>query len=384
MIELPSEIKLESGEQVKTILNRKYDSWLMPAVIGFMILYIIIPVFMVIINIFAPLIFFAFFPIAYINATLAFIVTLLLLSVLMALILVAGWFYCKSHKYILTNRKIIIYKKFIFLFTRNVSYSRITDMLLNIGIFGRILNFGEIVPVSGAMEGAMAPSLSYSIRGVFNPIKVFDLINELRLKLEEAGPEKVAEYEIEEAAIALEELPSQVHLYPEEKIIMVLYRKYISLFLKVIWIAIIPFVFMSIFLYYYLFPIPDPTGILIWIMYGLFIFMLVLSIIAIVALGIAYFYVRGHKYYITNQRIILMRIFVTITYRELDYDDISDITVSQGPFARIFKYGTCQPLTFGVEFGMTSFLLSLSGIPNPHEARNNILELMRRFKEKKF
>ena len=80
----------------------------------------------------------------------------------------------------------------------------------------------------------------------------------------------------------------------------------------------------------------------------------------------------------------MMKIFITITYREVDYDDISDITVSQGPFARIFKYGSCQPLTYGVEFGITSFLLSLTGIPTPHEARNNILELMRRFKEKKF
>ena len=382
MIELPSEIKLESGEQIKTILNRKFESWIMPTVIAFVFFFIFVPVVMIILNVYTPIIFLAIFPLAYINTIWAFIGTLGFLLIIMALVVVAGWFYCKSHKYILTNRKIIIYKKFIFLFTRNVTYSRITDMVLNIGIFGRLLNFGEIIPVSGAMEGMMAPSLSYSIKGVFNPVKVFDLINELRLKHEEAGPEEVAGYEIEEDAIALEDLPSQVHLYPEERIIMVLYRKYASFFFRFVWFAIIPFALMILFVIFYL----DPSMSMFALMFfGAFIAMLVITLIVIVALSIGYLYVRGHKYYVTSQRVIMMRIFINIKYRELDFDDISDITVSQGPFARIFKYGTCQPLTFGVEMGtITSFLLSLTGIPTPHETRNNVLELMRRFKEKKF
>lgn len=381
MIELPSEIKLESGEQVKTILYRKYDSWIMPAVITAVFFFIFIPITMIILNIYAPIIFLAIFPLAYIDPVWAFITTLGFFAIIMALVMVAGWFYVKSHRYILTSRKIIIYKKFIFLTTRNVTYSRVTDMLLNIGIFGRLLNFGEIVPVSGAMESLAAPSLNYSIKGVFNPVKVFNLVNELRLKYEEAGPEEVAEFEIEEDQIALEDLPPQVHLYPEEKIIMVLYRKYESYFFRIVWFPIIPLIIAVVLFIISL----DPAIAILYILFFILVtVLLVITLIGTIALAIGYFYVRGHKYYVTNQRVIMIKIFVTITYRELDYDDISDITVSQGPIARIFKYGTCQPLTFGVEFGVTSFLLSLTGIPTPHETRNNILELMRRFKEKKF
>ncbi|MHA1783815.1 MAG: PH domain-containing protein [Candidatus Helarchaeota archaeon] len=393
MIELPSEIKLEKGEKIKTILKRKYDSWIFPVIILFSILFIIILIIMAILYEYAPIIFFGIFPLAYVNVYLAVAVTILEIIGLLVFVMIIGWFYVGSHKYIITNKKIIIYKKFIILSQRETTYSRITDLLLNVGIFGRLLNFGEIIPVSGAMEGAIAPSLNYSLRGVFNPVKVFDLINDLRIFYEQGGlEERGLEEESSELSIdedfRLEELPSQIHLFPEEKVIMILGRKYLSFFFRIIWFAMIPMILMFLFLYFSLFPPPDPTGgqynifammfsIWFWIMFSF-------SIVGILVLTIGVFYVRGHSYYITNYRIIMLRVFVSIRYREIDYDDISDITISKGPFARIFNYGTMQPLTFGVEFGLTSFFISITGVPNPHEIRTKILELMRRYKEKKF
>ncbi len=382
MMDLPTEVKLEKGEEIKTILKRRYDSWIFPVLTFFIVLLIITPIGMIALNNYAPVAYLLLFPIAYADALLAVIFNMIIILLFLVFTLWVGWMWVKSHKYILTTRKVIIYKKFIFLTMREVTYSRITDIVLNVGIFGRLLNFGEIVPISGAMEMAMAPTLNYSLKGIFAPVKIFNLIDTLRLKHEQVSKEEIEEV-FEEEFLEEKNLPKQVILFPKEKLLMILKRKYASFFFRIFWFPLF-MIAMLIMVYITVFTVVSEIPEIAIIMGVFLIFIGVIAGVGILALFIGYYYVRGHTYIITTQRVIMIRIFFSISYRELDFDDISDLTVNQGPFARIFKYGTLQPLTYGVEFGLGTFLISMDGIENPHDAKPKILEHMRRFKEKKF
>ena len=58
MIELPKEVQLEKGEEIKTILKRRFDSWLLPNFIFFTVLLIIAPIFMIALNTYSPMIYY--------------------------------------------------------------------------------------------------------------------------------------------------------------------------------------------------------------------------------------------------------------------------------------------------------------------------------------
>ncbi len=58
------------------------------------------------------------------------------------------------------------------------------------------------------------------------------------------------------------------------------------------------------------------------------------------------FYRRGHRYFVTNHRLILSkRAFASSTIRETYYDRISDLVISQGILGRIFDFGTIIPVS---------------------------------------
>jgi len=382
-MELPDEVQLESGEKIKTILKRRFDSWLMPNIVFFAVLLIITPIVMIALNTYSPLLYLTIFPIAYANALLAVVVNILIILGLFGLSAGLGYMYVKSHKYILTNRKVIIYKKFVILSMREVTYSRITDIVMNVGLFGRLLNYGEIVPISGAMEMSITTTLNYSLKGIFAPVKIFNLIDSLRLQQDDGTVKEAATEEIIEEFLEAKDLPSQIRLFPEEKVLYILKRSYMSYFWRVIWFPVILLIITIVMIVMTptiasLSPIYFTVGFVLSIVFA------VLTCLAALALLIGKFYVDGHTYVVTTNRILMLRVFFVISYRELDFDDISDITVNQGPFGRIFKYGTLQPLTYGVEFGLMTFLLSMDGVPNPHDIKPKILEYMRKFKEKKF
>ncbi|MHA1314731.1 MAG: PH domain-containing protein [Candidatus Helarchaeota archaeon] len=374
---VPHEIQLEKNETVKYILLRKYQSFFFPVVIAFTVLIIIVAVIAstLMLSMFKSS---SYFGIMY--PSVMFFVVISLIA-LMVLALVLGWFYVKSHKYIITNKRIIIYKKFVSLSQRELTFSRITDLLMNVGLFGRIFGYGTIIPVSGAMETIYAPSLSCAISGIPNPSEIFETITALRLEHEKAIPVEIPELEIEEQIIDRGKLPSQIRLFPNEKIVMVLNRKYFSFFFSVVWFPIISLIISLIFTINYstLFGVamsitasdPEFLSIVVMLFMILPFILWIITVIGVIALILGYFYTRGHLYLITDQRIIMIRIFIIIRYRELDYEDISDLVIFQGPFGRIFKYGNCRPLTLGMEFGLSSFLSALNGIPNPHEFRVN-------------
>ena len=65
------------------------------------------------------------------------------------------------------------------------------------------------------------------------------------------------------------------------------------------------------------------------------------------------FYSRAFTYYLTNKRILLYRKFITISSRNIQYDDLSDVVVQQGILGRLFGFGNVIPITkSGLGLGM--------------------------------
>jgi len=64
-------------------------------------------------------------------------------------------------------------------------------------------------------------------------------------------------------------------------------------------------------------------------------------------------YANLHTYYITNERIIMQRSFLSRKTREIFYEKLSDISVEQSVLGRIFNFGNVVPITQS-SFGLGS------------------------------
>ncbi len=125
-------------------------------------------------------------------------------------------------------------------------------------------------------------------------------------------------------------------------------------------------------------------------------------------------YRRGHKYFLTNYRIVTVKKFLSKEIREIMYDKISDIYIDQGILGRIFNFGTIIPVSesgfglgedaalasvgaaapvkkgfLGIGFGgkkgvnrpRAATYFSLYGVPNPRKIRGIIGERQLETKE---
>lgn len=181
-----------------------------------------------------------------------------------------------------------------------------------------------------------------------------------------------------------ESVPQQVSLLPDEKIIVMLPRRYPSIFTSILSFAAatIPIGLGSIFRYVAQYPnyaaiIMDFLYLIIIATAGFFAFMAI----------VGYFYVQGHLYILTNRRIILLRKFITISMREIAYPEVTDIIMNQGPIARLLNYGSVTPLSPGVRSPYTlpypymkrfSYLrVSLRDVNQPSKIMNELFELIR-------
>lgn len=63
--------------------------------------------------------------------------------------------YRRSHKYIITNKRIIMgsYMGLFGAYERSILYSQITDLTLNQGLLGKIFNYGTIIPATASGIG---------------------------------------------------------------------------------------------------------------------------------------------------------------------------------------------------------------------------------------
>ncbi|MEM2369381.1 MAG: PH domain-containing protein [Candidatus Bathyarchaeia archaeon] len=82
---------------------------------------------------------------------------------------------------------------------------------------------------------------------------------------------------------------------------------------------------------------------------------------AVLGLILVDFYRRGHRFVLTNYRIIAIKKFIGKETREVMYDKISDVYVHQGPLGRIFNYGTIILITeSGFGLGEDASLAAIS------------------------
>lgn len=93
------------------------------------------------------------------------------------LIALVGYFYVQGHFYILTNRRIILFRKFVTISVRELAYSEITDIIVNQGPIARLLNYGSITPLSPGVRGFYALPYPYVRRGALPRVELKDVSN---------------------------------------------------------------------------------------------------------------------------------------------------------------------------------------------------------------
>jgi len=86
-----------------------------------------------------------------------------------------GYFYVQGHLYILTDRRIIIFRKFITISVREIAYSEITDIIMNQGPFARILNYGSVTPLSPGVRNPYALPYPFMRRFSYARVELKDV-----------------------------------------------------------------------------------------------------------------------------------------------------------------------------------------------------------------
>jgi len=163
-------------------------------------------------------------------------------------------------------------------------------------------------------------------------------------------------------------VPKEVSIAPNEKILMVLGRSYIS-FVTLATFGLLVLGGIIAILNFYM----PPEH--MWIMFPLSLFCFL--ILPPLLYGLGYIYVKGHRYMITNERIIMFRKFIGILMRTVTHDKITDLIVNQGPIGRLYNYGRVSPITAGMIMPMGAAIFSISGVRNPYEVRDSIAKLVK-------
>jgi len=163
-------------------------------------------------------------------------------------------------------------------------------------------------------------------------------------------------------------VPKEVSITSEEKVLMVLGRSYIS-FVSLATIGLVVLWVVVAIINFYL---PSEH---VWILPSLNVFCFLL--LPLLLYGLGYVYVKGHRYIITNERIVMFRKFVGILLRTVTHDKITDLIVNQGPIGRLCNYGRVSPITAGMIMPMGAVMFSISGVRSPYEVRDSIAQLVR-------
>lgn len=114
-------------------------------------------------------------------------IVIIAVASLFALAALVGYFYVQGHLYILTNRRIILSRKFITISVREIAYSEITDIIVNQGPIGRILDYGSVTPLSPGVRGQYALPYPYMRRFSYARIGLKDVSQPARIMNELFG-----------------------------------------------------------------------------------------------------------------------------------------------------------------------------------------------------
>jgi len=168
-------------------------------------------------------------------------------------------------------------------------------------------------------------------------------------------------------------VPREVSIAAGEQVLMVLGRSYIS-FVSLATIGLVVLWVVMAGLNFYL---PSEA---VWVMPPLNVFCFL--VVPPLLYGLGYVYVKGHRYIITNERIVMFRKFVGILLRTVTHDKITDLIVNQGPIGRLCNYGRVSPITAGMIMPMGAVIFSISGVRSPYEVRDSIAKLVRAMEPK--
>lgn len=176
----------------------------------------------------------------------------------------------------------------------------------------------------------------------------------------------------------------EVSLFPNERIIMKLQRRYPSIFTSILSFGATAISIGLSSFFRYVGQYPDYAAIAMDFLY--LITIAIAALFAFMAL-VGYFYVQGHLYILTNRRIILLRKFIAISVREIAYSEVTDIIVNQGPVARLLNYGSVTPLSPGVRSAYTlpypymkrfsHLRVSLKDVNQPSKVMSELFKLTR-------
>ncbi|MHA1798619.1 MAG: PH domain-containing protein [Candidatus Helarchaeota archaeon] len=115
-------------------------------------------------------------------------IILVIMIILIVIGVIIGKWYAAGHLYLITNKRIIFYTKFVNKTMREVRFSKITDSQFKQSPFGRIFNYADIILSTPGMEGIEAGGIGtffFAIKGINDGLKIRDSIMQLIENAEE-------------------------------------------------------------------------------------------------------------------------------------------------------------------------------------------------------
>ena len=176
----------------------------------------------------------------------------------------------------------------------------------------------------------------------------------------------------------MEDLPKEFSIPADEKILMEFRREYNSFIAPYVMNAIITigvllviFTILNIIVFvpmgYEVLPLIMWTWVNFWqVWLILIVFIIALGVVLVPLIG--YYYTKSFRYYVTNKRLIVYWKFLFIMIRETKIDKVTDLTVSQSIWGRVFSYGTVNPITPGLQMKMPGQAGSSSGMASAFSA----------------
>lgn len=138
------------------------------------------------------------------------------------LTIIFSYFYTRGNNYYVTDRRIVVSKRFGGKSVHEVTYDWISDVSMVQGPFARAFNYGDVVFSSGGRDMSERPTMpkpkplsavsgvETRLKGVKSPRRVKDLISAIKQKFIEASYLKRIEEEAKRMASAMEELTKRV------------------------------------------------------------------------------------------------------------------------------------------------------------------------------
>ncbi|MHC1591951.1 MAG: PH domain-containing protein [Candidatus Helarchaeales archaeon] len=172
--ELPREITIPGDEQIQLIFKRQYRAYIVPYIFKVFaslgILFIIMSILEIalvyftggLINMYQILL------ILYVNFQIYVVLGLLGIIGVICIVPILYYFYVKSHLYIVTEKRLIVFRKFFIINIRETRLEKITDLKVKQDLWGRILNFGDIDPITPGLQAKIVQQAAQQSGGGYN------------------------------------------------------------------------------------------------------------------------------------------------------------------------------------------------------------------------